>query len=226
MTRCRASAVHRGARRRPAAARADEAACSASSSARRSGSSTGRRRARRSTSRRSRWSAPYAASSPGICARTARICCRRCSRTCSPGWSPTRSRPARPLEHRRGARLRAPGRDPRPEVERQAGAGTATRGRHGLPASVVARSQRTRILRGTAEVMLDKGYANATVATSSPPQGSPRGLLPALRRQAGRVPGGPAVSDPVHPRYVRGLLLRRGGVAGAGLERPENAARG
>jgi len=38
------------------------------------------------------------------------------------------------------------------------------RGRHGLPASVVARSQRIRILHGTAEVMLAKGYAEATVA--------------------------------------------------------------
>src|SRR4029077_7682009 len=38
------------------------------------------------------------------------------------------------------------------------------RGRHGLPASVVARSQRTRIIGGTAEVMMSKGYANATVA--------------------------------------------------------------
>ena len=38
------------------------------------------------------------------------------------------------------------------------------RGRHGLPPSVVARSQRTRIIGGTAEVMMSKGYANATVA--------------------------------------------------------------
>ncbi len=38
------------------------------------------------------------------------------------------------------------------------------RGRHGLPASVVARSQRTRILHATAEVMLAKGYASATVS--------------------------------------------------------------
>ena len=38
------------------------------------------------------------------------------------------------------------------------------RGRHGLPPSVVARSQRTRIVGGTAEVMMSKGYANATVA--------------------------------------------------------------
>lgn len=37
------------------------------------------------------------------------------------------------------------------------------RGRHGLPAGVVARSQRTRIIYGTAEVMLSKGFANATV---------------------------------------------------------------
>jgi AcrR family transcriptional regulator len=38
------------------------------------------------------------------------------------------------------------------------------RGRHGLPAGVVTRSQRTRIMYGTAEVMMAKGYANATVA--------------------------------------------------------------
>jgi AcrR family transcriptional regulator len=38
------------------------------------------------------------------------------------------------------------------------------RGRHGLPAGVVARSQRTRIIYGTAEVMMAKGYANATVS--------------------------------------------------------------
>jgi AcrR family transcriptional regulator len=38
------------------------------------------------------------------------------------------------------------------------------RGRHGLPAGVVARSQRTRIIYGTAEVMMAKGYANTTVA--------------------------------------------------------------
>ncbi|HEX4467452.1 MAG TPA: TetR/AcrR family transcriptional regulator [Solirubrobacteraceae bacterium] len=38
------------------------------------------------------------------------------------------------------------------------------RGRHGLPAGVIARSQRTRIIHGTAEVMRSKGYENATVA--------------------------------------------------------------
>jgi AcrR family transcriptional regulator len=38
------------------------------------------------------------------------------------------------------------------------------RGRHGLPPGVIARSQRTRIIYGTAEVMMAKGYANATVA--------------------------------------------------------------
>lgn len=50
----------------------------------------------------------------------------------------------------RGAHARAPQRLPR--------------GRHGLPAGVVARSQRTRIIYGTAEVTMAKGYANATVA--------------------------------------------------------------
>ncbi len=64
-----------------------------------------------------------------------------------------------------GARL------PRAQAQaRAAAAGSASKperlppGRHGLPASVVARSQRTRILHGVAEVMLSKGYADATVA--------------------------------------------------------------
>jgi AcrR family transcriptional regulator len=38
------------------------------------------------------------------------------------------------------------------------------RGRHGLPAAVVNRSRRARILHATAAMMLEKGYANATVA--------------------------------------------------------------
>jgi AcrR family transcriptional regulator len=38
------------------------------------------------------------------------------------------------------------------------------RGRHGLPANVIARSQRTRIIYGTAEVMTAKGYASCTVS--------------------------------------------------------------
>lgn len=38
------------------------------------------------------------------------------------------------------------------------------RGRHGLPPSVVARSQRTRIVAGTADVIAAKGYTSATVA--------------------------------------------------------------
>lgn len=37
------------------------------------------------------------------------------------------------------------------------------RGRHGLPPGVIARSQRTRILYGTAEVMMTKTYENTTV---------------------------------------------------------------
>lgn len=59
-------------------------------------------------------------------------------------------RPAQRSASKRGARVPAPGRLPR--------------GRHGLPASLVTRSQRTRIIYGTAEVMMAKGYANATVA--------------------------------------------------------------
>jgi AcrR family transcriptional regulator len=38
------------------------------------------------------------------------------------------------------------------------------RGRHRLPAGAVARSQRERLIHGTAAVMTDKGYADATVA--------------------------------------------------------------
>jgi len=38
------------------------------------------------------------------------------------------------------------------------------RGRHRLPAGVVARTQRAHVIQGTAEVMLRIGYANATVA--------------------------------------------------------------
>ncbi len=38
------------------------------------------------------------------------------------------------------------------------------RGRHGLPPGVIARSQRARIIHATAEVMMAKGYAEATVA--------------------------------------------------------------
>ena len=38
------------------------------------------------------------------------------------------------------------------------------RGRHRLPQAAVERSQRTRIIHGTAEVMVAKGYAAATVA--------------------------------------------------------------
>lgn len=37
-------------------------------------------------------------------------------------------------------------------------------GRHGLSAEVIARSQRTRLIFGTAEVMMAKGYQNATIA--------------------------------------------------------------
>jgi len=36
-------------------------------------------------------------------------------------------------------------------------------GRHGLPAGIVARSQRTRLINGTAEAMLVKGYASTTI---------------------------------------------------------------
>jgi AcrR family transcriptional regulator len=51
-----------------------------------------------------------------------------------------------------------PGGDPEGSPER------LPRGRHGLAPSVVARSQRNRLIAGTAEVMAAKGYANATVA--------------------------------------------------------------
>jgi AcrR family transcriptional regulator len=51
------------------------------------------------------------------------------------------------------------GEQPRPREPKR-----LPRGRHRLPAGVVARSQRERIIYGTAEVMMAKGYANATVA--------------------------------------------------------------
>jgi AcrR family transcriptional regulator len=59
-------------------------------------------------------------------------------------------RVARQLSPASGAPMRRPMRLPR--------------GRHGLPAGIVARSHRTRIISATAEVMMQKGYANATVA--------------------------------------------------------------
>jgi AcrR family transcriptional regulator len=52
-----------------------------------------------------------------------------------------------------------PARARRPSSERR----RLPRGRHGLPSGVVARSQRTRIVLGTAEVMMAKGYAQATI---------------------------------------------------------------
>jgi AcrR family transcriptional regulator len=55
----------------------------------------------------------------------------------------------------------APGLELSPPAEAPA---RLPRGRHGLPPNVVARSQRTRIIYGTAEVMTAKGYANCTVA--------------------------------------------------------------
>jgi AcrR family transcriptional regulator len=42
--------------------------------------------------------------------------------------------------------------------------GRLPRGRHGLPAGVVTRTQRRRIICGTAEATVAKGYANVTVA--------------------------------------------------------------
>ena len=54
-----------------------------------------------------------------------------------------------------------------PEAQRRTASGRRPRrlprGRHGLPAGVIARSQRTRIIYGTAEVMMAKGYENTTV---------------------------------------------------------------
>jgi AcrR family transcriptional regulator len=57
----------------------------------------------------------------------------------------------------------APAQEPAPALDDR-GPARLPRGRHGLPAGVVARSQRGRIIHGTAEVMMSKGYANATVA--------------------------------------------------------------
>jgi AcrR family transcriptional regulator len=55
----------------------------------------------------------------------------------------------------------APGLQFAPPVEAPA---RLPRGRHGLPANVIARSQRTRIIYATAEVMTVKGYAGCTVS--------------------------------------------------------------
>ena len=87
------------------------------------------------------------------------------STTCSHGWAPTR--------YPRDARAGAPGpgaaagrldrrpqaADGPPSVLRRVFPAVGT----GCPRGVVARSQRTRIIYGTAEVMMAKGYANATV---------------------------------------------------------------
>ena len=66
------------------------------------------------------------------------------------GWS---TGPGAVLPNTGGARTKA-----RPAPRR------LPRGRHGLPAGVVARSHRTRIIYGTAEAMQAKGYEKATVA--------------------------------------------------------------
>jgi AcrR family transcriptional regulator len=59
------------------------------------------------------------------------------------------------------ALLAPPRRTPKPGAQIRT---RLPRGRHGLPAGVVARSQRTRIIYATAEVTMDKGYASTTVA--------------------------------------------------------------
>ena len=51
------------------------------------------------------------------------------------------------------------------------------RGRHDLPANVVTRSQRTRLIFGTSEVMRSKGYANATVKDIVAHAGVARGVF-------------------------------------------------
>jgi AcrR family transcriptional regulator len=66
-----------------------------------------------------------------------------------------------------GPRALLPAADAQGSSARVADAGVPERlprGRHSLPAGVVARSQRTRIIYGTAEVMMSKGYANVTVS--------------------------------------------------------------
>ncbi|HEX4436551.1 MAG TPA: TetR/AcrR family transcriptional regulator [Solirubrobacteraceae bacterium] len=50
------------------------------------------------------------------------------------------------------------------EPEDPAALGRLPRGRHGLPAGAVARSQRTRLIHATASVTMAKGYASTTVA--------------------------------------------------------------
>ena len=118
------------------------------------------------------------------------------------GCAPTRCRPAsaRWSTGRRAAAAGCPV-TRAPPVAAAQGCPRLPRGRHGLPAGVVARSQRTRIIYGTAEVMMAKGYANATVADIVAHGGSREGrLLRALHRQAARLPGSAAAPHPVHPR--------------------------
>jgi AcrR family transcriptional regulator len=52
---------------------------------------------------------------------------------------------------------------PLDELARPAEPARLPPGRHGLPAGVIARSQRTRLINATAELMMSKGYAEATV---------------------------------------------------------------
>jgi AcrR family transcriptional regulator len=77
--------------------------------------------------------------------------CRR-----SGGWS-TGSEALLPGASRLSAGVTAEPEDP-------AELGRLPRGRHGLPAGAVARSQRTRLIHATASVTMAKGYASTTVA--------------------------------------------------------------
>ena len=83
------------------------------------------------------------------------------------GWIESYARPGRRagLEHRAEHAAAGPGRGAM-ACRRLAAAAPQRlpRGRHRLPPAAVERSQRTRIIHGTSEVMVAKGYAAATVA--------------------------------------------------------------
>jgi AcrR family transcriptional regulator len=83
-------------------------------------------------------------------------------------WMGSYARPAEssPWSTRRGALLPGPAgaRAQLSDGSRPPQRTRLPRGRHGLPPTVVARSQLTRIIAGTAEVMMAKGYSDATVS--------------------------------------------------------------
>lgn len=79
-------------------------------------------------------------------------------------WVASYSIPAGASAWSTSAHARQSGASPRARQHADRARPRLPRGRHGLPAGVVARSQRTRIVYATAEVTMAKGYANTTVA--------------------------------------------------------------